>query len=107
MLPELKAAYANNKIKISTELYKKGCVRTPEEGLAAAHRIGFPVMIKASEGGGGKGIRKAEGPEEFPSLFRQVLAAVSLEIYRFPRVVNCMLARHHRMCQLILVLFMK
>lgn len=29
-------------------------------------------MIKASEGGGGKGIRKAESAEDFPMLFRQV-----------------------------------
>uniref|UniRef100_A0A8D2KPK5 acetyl-CoA carboxylase n=1 Tax=Urocitellus parryii TaxID=9999 RepID=A0A8D2KPK5_UROPR len=38
----------------------------------AAEKIGFPVMIKASEGGGGKGIRKAESAEDFPMLFRQV-----------------------------------
>ena len=38
----------------------------------AAQKIGFPVMIKASEGGGGKGIRKVEAPEEFASSFRQV-----------------------------------
>lgn len=31
-------------------------------------------MIKASEGGGGKGIRKAERAEDFPMLFRQVSA---------------------------------
>ena len=33
-------------------------------------------MIKASEGGGGKGIRKARNSEEFPSLFHQVQAEV-------------------------------
>ena len=33
-------------------------------------------MIKASEGGGGKGIRKARNAEEFPSLFNQVQAEV-------------------------------
>jgi acetyl-CoA carboxylase/biotin carboxylase 1 len=69
---ELKAQYAGKKIKISSELYKKGCVSNPEEGLLAAQKIGFPVMIKASEGGGGKGIRKVEAPEEFASSFRQV-----------------------------------
>ena len=29
-------------------------------------------MIKASEGGGGKGIRKAANADDFPNLFRQV-----------------------------------
>jgi acetyl-CoA carboxylase/biotin carboxylase 1 len=29
-------------------------------------------MIKASEGGGGKGIRKATNPDEFENYFRQV-----------------------------------
>lgn len=38
----------------------------------AAEKIGFPLMIKASEGGGGKGIQKAETAEDFPILFRQV-----------------------------------
>lgn len=41
-------------------------------GLAHAVRIGFPVMIKASEGGGGKGIRLARCPDSFPALFNQV-----------------------------------
>lgn len=67
---ELKAQYSGKKIKISSELFKKGCVATVEECLAASNKIGFPIMIKASEGGGGKGIRKVENPEELPALFR-------------------------------------
>lgn len=47
-----------------------------EEALTAARKIGFPVMIKASEGGGGKGIRKVETEDNFPALFRQVSDAV-------------------------------
>lgn len=47
-------------------------METVEDALAAAQKIGFPVMIKASEGGGGKGIRKAESEDNFPTLFRQV-----------------------------------
>ena len=37
--------------------------------LKAAKRIGFPVIIKASSGGGGKGMRVAESPEKFEELF--------------------------------------
>ncbi len=59
-------------VTVPDDIYQKGCVKTADEGLASANRIGFPVMIKASEGGGGKGIRKATNPEEFPNLFRQV-----------------------------------
>lgn len=76
---ELKAQYIGKKIKISSDLYKKGCVSNPEEGLLAAQKIGFPVMIKASEGGGGKGIRKVEASEEFASAFRQVCKSNQLE----------------------------
>lgn len=45
---------------------------SPEEGAAAALKIGYPIMIKASEGGGGKGIRKVENHEDFAPAFRQV-----------------------------------
>lgn len=73
---ELKAQYSGKKIKISSELFARGCVSTAEQGLHSAHKIGFPVMIKASEGGGGKGIRRVDSPDEFPALFRQVQAEV-------------------------------
>ncbi|XP_061459332.1 acetyl-CoA carboxylase 2 isoform X2 [Rhineura floridana] len=59
-------------ITVPLETYWQGCVRDMDEGLEASERIGYPVMIKASEGGGGKGIRIAEGAEEFPTRFRQV-----------------------------------
>ncbi|CEJ03891.1 Putative Acetyl-CoA carboxylase [Rhizopus microsporus] len=52
--------------------YESACVKTAEEGLKAAEKIGFPVMIKASEGGGGKGIRKVEDASNFAHLFTQV-----------------------------------
>ena len=42
-----------------------------EEAKKAAGEIGFPVMIKASAGGGGKGMRVAQDAESFEKLFRQ------------------------------------
>ena len=42
-----------------------GVIADPAAGLAVARDIGFPVMIKAAAGGGGRGIRIAEDPETF------------------------------------------
>ena len=44
-----------------------GVVRDPEEARAIAGRIGFPVMIKAAAGGGGRGIRVARDMAELNS----------------------------------------
>ncbi|XP_077165163.1 acetyl-CoA carboxylase 2 isoform X1 [Paroedura picta] len=63
-------------ITVPLETYGRGCVKDVDEGLEASERIGYPVMIKASEGGGGKGIRIADGAEEFPGRFRQVQSEV-------------------------------
>lgn len=63
-------------VKVSDEVYAQGCVTSPEEGLAAARKIGFPVMVKASEGGGGKGIRKVENEEDFTALYHAAAAEI-------------------------------
>ncbi|NXV00128.1 ACACB carboxylase, partial [Cettia cetti] len=57
-------------ISIPLETYAQGCVKDVEEGLEVAMEIGYPLMIKAAEGGGGKGIRKVEAAEEFSACFR-------------------------------------
>lgn len=47
----------------------KEAVYTAEDGLAMAKEIGFPVMIKASSGGGGKGMRISRSEEDFTEFF--------------------------------------
>ncbi|EXJ63866.1 acetyl-CoA carboxylase [Cladophialophora yegresii CBS 114405] len=56
-------------VTVKDEVYDKGCVHSPQEGLEAARKIGFPVMVKASEGGGGKGIRKVDDESQFVELY--------------------------------------
>jgi acetyl-CoA carboxylase biotin carboxylase subunit len=42
-----------------------GLVKNAADGLKTANEIGFPVIIKATAGGGGKGMRVVWDPEEF------------------------------------------
>jgi len=46
-----------------------GPVEDADEALALARDIGFPVIIKAAAGGGGKGMRVAKSEEEFARSF--------------------------------------
>ncbi len=46
-----------------------GPVADPDEALGLAKEIGFPVIIKAAAGGGGKGMRVARDAEEFARSF--------------------------------------
>lgn len=61
---------------IPAETFAKACITTVEEALASADRIGYPVMLKASEGGGGKGIRMSNDAEALRTNFEQVKAEV-------------------------------
>lgn len=59
--------------KIPEDVYARCCLTSVEDALRAAEHVGFPAMLKASEGGGGKGIRKVTTIEVlyntlFPSL---------------------------------------
>ncbi len=44
-------------------------IEDAREGLQIAKQVGFPVLIKATSGGGGKGMRLVEKPEDFASMF--------------------------------------
>jgi len=45
-------------------------MRDPLEAAKIAAKIGYPVMIKASGGGGGRGIRVVQNEEEFPKALK-------------------------------------
>ncbi len=53
-----------------------GCdlLKSPEEAVAEAERIGCPVLIKARAGGGGRGIRKVERAEDAGKAFAEARA---------------------------------
>ena len=57
------------KLKVPTVPGSPGPVESPDEGLKIAAKIGFPVIIKAAAGGGGKGMRVATDPEQFAQAF--------------------------------------
>nr|CAG8435070.1 14004_t:CDS:2 [Entrophospora candida] len=61
---------------VPDNVYEEACVKDADDGLNKANIIGFPVMIKASEGGGGKGIRKVDSSENFKHAFSQVQVEV-------------------------------
>ncbi|VDK44469.1 unnamed protein product [Anisakis simplex] len=65
-------------IEVSNELRMAACVNDHEEAIRVMKEknIPFPVMIKASEGGGGKGIRQVRCEAEFEVNFRRVQAEI-------------------------------
>jgi acetyl-CoA carboxylase biotin carboxylase subunit len=48
----------------------EGSINSEEEAIQTAERIGFPVIIKATAGGGGKGMKVATNRDEVASAFK-------------------------------------
>ena len=59
---------------VSTVPGHMGLIETPDHAVEIARQIGYPVMIKASAGGGGKGIRVAHSDEDMAEGFAAVKA---------------------------------
>ncbi len=62
--------------QIPQEMYNKACVFEMEDAIESCNRIGYPIMLKASWGGGGKGIRKVHSDDEVRAVFKQIQGEV-------------------------------
>jgi acetyl-CoA carboxylase biotin carboxylase subunit len=60
-------------------------VRTVDHGVAVAEEIGYPVIIKAVAGGGGRGMTVVWEPREFPDAYARTTAAAHA-VFRDPNV---------------------
>lgn len=58
------------RVGVPTVPGSEGLLATPEEAAELAAEMGYPVMIKATAGGGGRGMRLVPGPDQLPSLFK-------------------------------------
>ena len=64
-------------------------VYTVEEARKMAEEIGYPVMIKASSGGGGKGMRISRGPEDFDANFQNAHGTSSSRFWQINVAMWC------------------
>ena len=51
-----------------------GPVETAQDAVEIAQKIGYPVLVKASAGGGGRGMRRVDQPEELVAKFEEARA---------------------------------
>ena len=75
-----------NKVEARTAMIEAGVPVTPgsdgnlasaEEALACAERVGYPVMLKATSGGGGRGIRRCANASEVIPNYERVVSEAS------------------------------
>jgi acetyl-CoA carboxylase / biotin carboxylase 1 len=72
----VRATYDRKTGSLPESAYESASIASVSQAIAAASTIGFPVMIKASEGGGGKGIRRVETRDDVADAYRQVCGEV-------------------------------
>ncbi|NSU15823.1 acetyl-CoA carboxylase biotin carboxylase subunit [Enterococcus faecalis] len=66
---KINARQLMQKAKVPVIPGSDGVINSVEEALTIAEEIGYPVMLKAAAGGGGKGIRKVLSKEKLPKHF--------------------------------------
>jgi acetyl-CoA carboxylase biotin carboxylase subunit len=64
-----KARQAMKKAKVPILPGSDGVVASEEDALEWAEKVGYPIILKAKAGGGGRGMRIVRTPEELPNLY--------------------------------------
>jgi len=64
-----KARQAMKRAKVPILPGSDGILSTADEALASARKVGYPVILKAKAGGGGRGMRIVRAPEDLPNHF--------------------------------------
>ncbi len=59
-----------DKVGVPTVPGSNGLLANPEEAAALAKTMGYPIMIKATAGGGGRGMRLVDKPDQLDTLFK-------------------------------------
>lgn len=58
-----------NAAKVQTVPGSDGILESPEAGMEIAQKVGYPVLLKATSGGGGKGMRMVHGESHFQDAY--------------------------------------
>ncbi len=71
----------------------EGNLKDVEEALSEAERVGYPIMLKATSGGGGRGIRRCNNPEELKQNYSRVISEAtkafgSAEVFLEKCIIN-------------------
>ena len=69
MSDKSKAKEVMKKAKVPVVPGSDGAIKTPEEARKLANEIGYPVIVKAAAGGGGRGMRRVDSEDEIENAF--------------------------------------
>lgn len=71
---KIKAREAMTKAGIPCTPGSEGNLATVDEAIALARNVGYPIMLKATNGGGGRGIRRCDSEEELLNNYDRVIS---------------------------------
>jgi acetyl-CoA carboxylase biotin carboxylase subunit len=80
----------------------EGAVPNDNDALKVAEEIGYPVLLKAVAGGGGRGIRRVDSPDELSSLWKTAQAEAQASFGSGEMLIEkCVVAPRHVEIQVI------